>query len=600
MSPVYRGFFCAISFIFVVFSVKTVLVSLCMLLAVQLYGQGGLFLHKRDTVRISSRTGGKELDSLPDYYNGTQMLTPGGFPYGLFGRYNASYEGFMQRFSSPFPEFENGPFYFSAVPHLGFAYSFGSKSLQQLHVDYQQFFSKKFGINLDYNRSSIGNMMRDGSYKHNDFRFQTRYLSKRYKNFNRFYFYKSEIRQNGGLDTAQSVLEFPLDFLKVRKDAALTMTENFRAEAEHYVNFLGDSLRDLGLVVENLWTISNRVYTESDSLHLVYDEINIDSLNTRDQFQFSRLRNSVGAYANTKNFFGQLALFHAYWDYQNLGAHRDTSEFGLHAALRYRSGNFQLSNRSYYNLAGAVGEKSSAFQFLLERPAHTVSAVLEYREKLPDLQQRSYFANNFSWNLGDLRTQKFLLAGADLKLKKGKTEYLAQLRFQHYGDHYFFVDSIWRNDTLKSLQLLNIRLKADFRYKILIIQPMVIFNRFSEGLDFLPVIDLRVRLGVQKKIFKSQKLDFLAGVDLGYQSSRSLPAYLNALDIFVLSASEEKSNPQLYKIDVFAGFQIESFRFYVRAENVDYLWNKSDSFIAQQVPVTPFYLRLGLTWDFFN
>ncbi|MGV3631700.1 MAG: putative porin [Bacteroidota bacterium] len=578
---------------------KKSLVFLFLVFAVQLYGQGDLFLNGRDTLRIDSRTGGKELDSVADYHSGTLVLTPGSYAYSPFGRYQASYEQFMPRLNSPFLSFSKQPFYFSAMPHLGFMYTFGSKGLQMLQVDYQQFFSKKFGVNLTYSRSSMGEMMRQDNFKHNDFRFSTRFISGRYKNYNQFFFQKSELNQNGGLDTNGSVLEFSLEFLKVRKAAAYSQMENLRAEAEHYLNFLDDSLRGIGLFVHNQWTINNRVYVEIDQLDTVYSQVNIDTFNTRDQFQFAKIFNSAGIYLQTKKFFGQFSAGHAYWDYQNLGMHRDTVELSLSGSLRYELKGMTFSNRSYFNLVGAVGEKSSESALKIDLPKYLFTALLDYREKLPELQQRSYFANNFSWTTPDLQTQKYLAAGAGLRLK-GKIGLEARLRYQLYHDYYFFTDSLWRNDTLSTLQLMNLNLKADLRYKALLFQPMVIVNRFSKELAFLPVVDVRARLAFQHKIFKSQKLDFLAGVDVAYQGSRKLLDYVNALDVFVLSASGNKTNPDLYKVDFFTAFQIETFRFYIKAENLDYLWNRTDSFVAVNIPVTPFYLRIGLTWDFFN
>lgn len=578
---------------------KNSFLFLFLLFAVQLYGQGELFLNGSDTLNLDSRTGGNELDSVADYHTGTVSLTPGSYSFAPFGSYNASYEQFMTRLSSPFAAFKQRPFYFSGMPHLGFMYSFGSKGIQMLEVNYQQFFSKKFGINMAYSRSSMGEMMRQGNFKHSDFYLATRYLSKRYKNYNRFFFQKSELNQSGGLDSAASVLEFPLEFLQVRKSGAYSQLENFRAEAEHYLNFLHDSLRGLGLFVNTQWTISNRVYNESGQLDTVYPQINIDTFVTRDQFQFAKLSNAGGVYLQTKSLFGQFSAAHAYWDYQNLATHRDTTELSLNASLQYRSKSFTFYNKSYLNLVGAIGEKNSESRLLLERPRFRFSALLDYREKLPDLQQRFYFSNHFSWTTTPLQTQKFLATGADLKLK-GKLGLEANFRYQLYNDYYFFSDSLWRNDTLEQLHLMKLSFKGDFRYKALLFQPLVIVNQFSKELAFLPVIDVRGRLAFQKKVFKSKKLEFLTGVDVGYQSSRKLLDYVNALDVFVLSNSAQKTNPSLYKVDFFTAFQIESFRFYIKAENLDYLWNKTDSFVAVNIPVTPFYLRIGLTWDFFN
>ncbi len=554
-----------------------------------------------DTLKISHRIGGSKLDSVSDYNAGIISLNPGGYKYNAFGSFQTNYTSFLNSCSNQFETKTNSSFKYSSLPHLGFQYSFGSKGIQILRAEYEQFFSKKFGLNLVIDRNSIGEMMRDGIYKNNKFEFSTYFKGKFYKNLTSFRFNNSTINQNGGLDSSSnSVKLFPLNFLVVNKTDAKSELKNLTSCSHHYFNFLNDSLKDLGLVIKNDFKINNRVYEEQDSLQLIYKNIYLDSFVTRDQFQFAKIQSSTGLYLANKKLSSEILFSHAYWDFQNLSRHLDTTELSLSYLLGIDLGKVKLNSNSYYNLVGAKGEWYSKVNLLTEIGEIKVNGNLAFENILPTIFQRKYFSNTNLWYLKDIKTQQKVTSHVDFSyVFKEKQTLKFGLNHTSLKNNYFFVDTTWRNDTLTNLNILSLDLKADFRFKSLIFQPYVIVNQFSNELNFIPKIDFRTRIGFNRRLFKAKKMDFIAAVDFSYQSSRKLMSYASDLDLYVLS-NKQFSNSSLYKIDFFTGFQIEQFRFYIKAENVNYIWDKSDSFVFENIPITPFLIRIGLTWDFFN
>ncbi|MES2589803.1 MAG: putative porin [Bacteroidota bacterium] len=578
------------------------LIVLLTLFSVQiLFAQESIFQLKMDTLKISHRIGGSKLDSVSDYNAGIISLNPGGYKYNAFGSFQTNYTSFLNSCSNQFETKTNSSFKYSSLPHLGFQYSFGSKGIQILRAEYEQFFSKKFGLNLVIDRNSIGEMMRDGIYKNNKFEFSTYFKGKFYKNLTSFRFNNSTINQNGGLDSSSnSVKLFPLNFLVVNKTDAKSELKNLTSCSHHYFNFLNDSLKDLGLVIKNDFKINNRVYEEQDSLQLIYKNIYLDSFVTRDQFQFAKIQSSTGLYLANKKLSSEILFSHAYWDFQNLSRHLDTTELSLSYLLGIDLGKVKLNSNSYYNLVGAKGEWYSKVNLLTEIGEIKVNGNLAFENILPTIFQRKYFSNTNLWYLKDIKTQQKVTSHVDFSyVFKEKQTLKFGLNHTSLKNNYFFVDTTWRNDTLTNLNILSLDLKADFRFKSLIFQPYVIVNQFSNELNFIPKIDFRTRIGFNRRLFKAKKMDFIAAVDFSYQSSRKLMSYASDLDLYVLS-NKQFSNSSLYKIDFFTGFQIEQFRFYIKAENVNYIWDKSDSFVFENIPITPFLIRIGLTWDFFN
>jgi hypothetical protein len=573
-----------------------------LLLALKCFGQDFFSFNNLDTIKYNYRTGGEKIDSVADYFTGTLSLNSGGYLFNPFGNFQNNYELGISSLSSPFRKIKETNFKYSSLPHLGFQYSFGSKSLQMLHAEYQQFLSKKFGINIEINRSSLGDMIRNGSYKNQDLILKSYYKGKFYKNYNEIYHSNSFFSNNGGLDTAQSVQEFPLEFLKVRKSEAETNLSYFKLSNKNHFNFLQDSLKDLGLLIHNQLEIQNRKFTESNAnLSTLYSNIFIDSFFTQDQYQVSELKNAAGIYAFSKQFEAEALVNHSYWKYYNLGKDKDTNELDLLLNLRLRLKSFHVSNSFSFNFIGANQEFSNYFRLNLNSKSKlrlSYSNVL--KNELPSLFQRSYFSNNNNWNLTKLENQ-FTLQNeilAEYRINKS-LEIKGGLNHQNLKNNYYFVNDTWRNDTLNNLSLLSFNLKANVKVGDFILQPLFIINQFSKDLKFIPKFDFRTRIIFNKKLFAAKKLNFLLAADFAYLTKNNLLDYRTEIGLFTLQ-NQSSSISNRYKIDFTTAFQIEEFRFFLKLENINYFWTNEDMYVFESIPSTPFYIRLGLTWDFFN
>ncbi len=573
-----------------------------LLLVLKCFGQDFFSYNNLDSIKYNYRTGGEKIDSVADYFTGTLCLNAGGYLFNPFGNFQSNYQLGISSLNSPFRKIKETKFKYSSLPHLGFQYSFGSKSLQMLHAEYQQFFSKKFGINIEINRSSLGEMIRNGNYKNHDLSLKSYYKGKFYKNYNEIYHSNSFFSNNGGLDTAESVQEFPLEFLKVRKSEAETNLSYFKLSNKNHFNFLQDSLKDLGLLFQNQLEIQNRKFIESNAdLSTLYSNIFIDSFFTQDQFQVSEVKNAAGIYTISKHFEAEALVNHSYWKYYNLGQNKDTNELDLLMNLRLKLKSFHISNSFSFNLIGANQEFSNYFKLKLNSKSKlNLSYSNSIKNELPSLFQRFYFSNNSNWNIIKLENQ-FTLQNeilADYRVNKS-LELKGEIHHQNFKNNYYFIDNTWRNDTLNNLSLLSLNLKADVHFGNFRIQPLFIMNQFSKDIKFIPKFDFRTRIIFNKKLFAAKKLNFLLAADFAIQTENYLLDYRTEIGMFTLQ-NQSSLISNRYKIDFTTAFQIEEFRFFLKLENINYFWTQEDMYVFESIPSTPFYIRLGLTWDFFN
>lgn len=564
--------------------------------------QQNLLFLESDTLKITERTGGTGIDSLDWYNTGNFGLNPGGpwnNPFGVNGSDYLNVVSFLQKpIQMPRPLGSK----FIALPHLGFSYSFGSKSLQYLKAEYQQSFRKNTHLNVSYMKNVVGTergFMRNNSFSNDAFQFLVDHSSRKYEALVFMDFAKSVRGLSGGIRTDTLIETFGLEFSPVYKDNATSTSRSFRLGSQHMLNLGKDSLIRHGIVYKNQWSIDNRVYLETDTIYAIYDAFYIDSNATRDQYQLARINNAGGYFFKSRSFSAEALIQHGYWKFQNLARNRDTNEVEFQGNLMYKLRNFKLTNAISFNLAGALGEWKEEANATLKQRMWNHAAAFSMSETLPTPFQRIYFSNNHRWNIPNLQTQGQKALSYRVQ-HKSRFDVSGQIGWKQLTNTYFLVnDSTWRNDTLSNINLFSASVRGTLSWKTLYWQPQVIVTSSSGNFSYIPQFDVRSKLFFNKRLFKARKLDFIIGVDLRYQAAYGLLSYDPSLDLYRLPAQQQKHQAVL-ELDFFTGFQIDDFRFYFKFENIDYFWNPQTNLQQAGYPVPPAVLRLGLTWDFFN
>ena len=103
----------------------------------------------------------------------------------------------------------------------------------------------------------------------------------------------------------------------------------------------------------------------------------------------------------------------------------------------------------------------------------------------------------------------------------------------------------------------------------------------------------------KKKIFKAKKMEGIYGVDFAWISSYNLMTYNTEIDVFTLNETKRVFS-SMTNLSAFLGFSLGEFRFFTRMENIGYFWNDKSNQVLVGFPIQKNFIRLGLTWDFFN
>jgi hypothetical protein len=158
------------------------------------------------------------------------------------------------------------------------------------------------------------------------------------------------------------------------------------------------------------------------------------------------------------------------------------------------------------------------------------------------------------------------------------------------------LDSAWRQDTLTNTQVLQANLRGDLSFKKLILQPSLHVAIAEKS--FLPGYQAYLRFGFRGALFKAKKLQTSIGIDAGYIGSYQLMDFDPMLHVYTFS-STGKSFSAMPKLHVFANFDLGFFRWFLRVENIEQTFTKSNQQLLGY-PVVPLQLRFGFSWDLFN
>ena len=584
-------------------TVKSLLIYALLFCSALSVAQNQLLYDKKDSINLNFQTNGFLLDSI-DLANGfDEQLRPGSFylqELNLIdllaiqpdlGNESSGINYLGRNYKSRF--------LITPLPYLGVQYSFGTNLTQHLNLQYAQKLSSKSHLNLRYKRDAGNGFLTNSKYGFDDVNALYQYRSKKYANFLDASYSKYDWQENGGITTDTLLDEFALIFTPVNKPNANTLVKKADIKLNQFINFTNDSILKTGLVVKQRYEVINRVYTEqADSLAQFYEQINIDSSTTRDQYQTASIKNSAGYFFASKYFEIDALVGHRYWRNQNLGVNRDTNEVFLSSTLFVGGKNFNFKNDFYFNLVGATGEIKNNAKLYLNWKGFRINGNLGFYNVLPTPYQRFHTANNYNWKLTSFEAQQQLQFGGRISYEQ-KHLIFASLQSLTTNNGLYFIDNTWRQDTLDVVALTQFTFGGKLNWNKIKLYPTATLRLNSNNYNYQPTFSTRTRFSYSTGVFKANRLKVALGLDVGYDSEYRVLTYNPALSLFEQNSINPLSG-NLFSVDAFFNAEIKEFRFFARAQNIDYFWNPSTTRVDPNFPIMPFMIKIGVSWDFFN
>jgi hypothetical protein len=283
----------------------------------------------------------------------------------------------------------------------------------------------------------------------------------------------TEASLNGGILPSSDPSAYPLIFMGVNKQNAISSIRNTSLEWKNYFDFVKDSINSFGVITSHALRINQRHYTEEDTLFGIYNVINFDSLNTNDFYQLSRTDQGAGLFKRSDKLYASAQFVGSYWKYYNMDADHDTLETALVTNLVLKTKNWEFDNSNRFNLSGSGNEwsvKAGASGKINNMRLITGILIGEF---WPEQYQRFYLANNYNYQLNNYQKQFRFTLQNKLTLSLGPVRTDIYQSTVVLNNNYFFSSSneSWKTDLLSELLLNRIGVRAHWNYKALTIQP---------------------------------------------------------------------------------------------------------------------------------
>lgn len=550
-----------------------------------------------DTLNIDSRIH-NHLDSVDVSTSLHPMTMDGG--YNNTSVSNVNLNSFFQGYLGFhfLPENHWQKMKFSALPHLGFSYTFGGGGAQYIRSEYQQAFSHKHLLNIYYDRNGTNGLMRRSTFSHHNVSLLYNFIDKRFTTHLKANYNQFKVDHPGGLATDSLINDFGLEFSPVQKLDANSVNKSSDIEWDNFINFLNDSLTGFGIKTGHCFSIKNRVYTENDvNLDSIYAQINIDSVNTRDQFNLASISNGAGLYFKRKEFYIDGQVDYLYWSYQNLARRQDSVEINLASRLFLEFKKLEIINEFKMNIVGGFNTLDNLTQLNVKLKKIKWNSSVLVRNEAPQVFQRQYFANNsnYSWNDFKLRQRVSVRSQINISLAQDRVNGSVFGSHHIINNNFFFDGTKWSNDSLVR-NFTELGVAGSLKFGVFNFHPR--FTYFIDPTGFMPETSVGARIFLKGKLFKAKKLEAMIGVDARYLSDFKNNGYISRLDTYSYSSNSSFSSE--FNLDAYVALGFGQFNFYVKMENIGYFWNDKTNTVFNNYTVGTNQLQIGITWDFFN
>jgi hypothetical protein len=493
---------------------------------------------------------------------------------------------------------------FSALPHVGFSYLFGSQGSQLLGLNYQQAFKKEFLLNAQIGTDKTDGFFRNTAFSKSSYAFQLARKSKQHS-FLLVVFRGKELREwNGGVISDSQAVNFSPDLLPVKKNNASSLFINSKICLTNSVSLFSDSSRVFGIEIKQYYENIKRTYLENYSIVNSYDSIYFNSLQTNDFYTLKTFENQLGIFYKTPSLEFSTHAVLRNWNYANFDIKSDTTEFDINEQFQFKNKFFQLSNSSSLNLYGAKNTFRSFSEVNSIFSGYKIAVNHTFIRSLPLVFQRYYSSNNVFYKLENFELQTHQKLKFAISKSLGKKFFSLDYSLISFKQNYFFntSHSKWQRDlAISSAIIQQAKISSELHFSIFHIYPSYTFTRMDKSINFLPQHTFETRFLIKGGIFKAKKLKGMLGFDFIVLSSYKSLTFNPQMGIFDFKLlSQTAFNSGTMNAGVFSGFEVDKFRFFLRWDNLAYLWaNRMQTFIIGS-PMPSTQIKIGLTWDFWN
>jgi hypothetical protein len=102
-------------------------------------------------------------------------------------------------------------------------------------------------------------------------------------------------------------------------------------------------------------------------------------------------------------------------------------------------------------------------------------------------------------------------------------------------------------------------------------------------------------------VFKDKKLELTFGLTYSLSSKTNIIPVLENMGVYdFLNIDINNIQKGIFNVGAYTSIEIETFRFFLKVNNLGYLWNDLQWSYVEGIYLPEVAVRLGITWDFWN
>jgi hypothetical protein len=211
----------------------------------------------------------------------------------------------------------------------------------------------------------------------------------------------------------------------------------------------------------------------------------------------------------------------------------------------------------------------------------------------PSYFLKRYYSNHFRW---DNRFDKILRTHVGGTFSVPTRRLSLDVSVENITNYVYFNNDAMPVQHSGNIQVFAVNLKKDFRFGRFGIDNQAIYQASSSDALPLPAIALYHNIYYHDLWFKV--LSIQAGVDVRYHSAYYAPKYMPATGQFYTQNEVKIGNYPV--MNAYLNFHLKQVRFFAQYQHINNLFMKGAYFSMPYYPMNPGYIRLGLSWNFYN
>ena len=228
---------------------------------------------------------------------------------------------------------------------------------------------------------------------------------------------------------------------------------------------------------------------------------------------------------------------------------------------------------------------------------------------IPQVYQRFYVSNNTIYNNSNMNLETSYTQELSAKLHQGMgVNHLLNLSLS-YGlgiqhDVYYYDSQILNWDNNSSLSDNNIhQLKFIIAYQNnkLNVRQSYQYSYLNNPRFIIPRHYLYGSVDYKMGIFKDKKMELTVGLTYSLSSKTNVIPVIENMGIYdFINIDVDNFQSSLFNLGAYTSIEIETFRFFLKVNNLGYLWNDLQWNYVEGIYLPEVAVRVGITWDFWN